>query len=129
MASNDIMWPFSLGHPHFVSHQVFQQLAVGSWIGGLLPSLAHTIYIFHFPIYKAKEINLLICEVQVLLKFSYENPNMYEIVSLVPGIIITVHPAYCHSDIPLCTYLSYCPTHEVSEREMQDFGHLSVVVF
>lgn len=45
-------------------------------------------------------------------------------VSLVPGIIITIHPAYCHSDLPPCAYISYCPTHEVSEREMQDFGHI-----
>ena len=85
--------------------------------------MAHTIYTLHFPICKAKEINLLLCEVQVL-KFSYENPNIYEMVSLVPGIFITTNPAYCHSDIPLCAYLSYRPTHEVSKREMQDFGHI-----
>lgn len=86
--------------------------------------MAHTIYTLHLPICKAKVINLLLCEVQVLLKFSYENPNIYEMVSLVPGIIITVHPACCHSDLPLCAYRSYCPTHEVSEKEMQDFGHI-----
>lgn len=88
MAYNDIMCLYALsalGHPPFVSHHVYQQLAGGSWIRGKLSSLVQTIYTSHFLICKVKEINLLLCEVQVHLKVSYENPNIYEMVSLVPG--------------------------------------------
>ncbi|XP_076994251.1 olfactory receptor 2AJ1-like [Tamandua tetradactyla] len=72
--------------------QVCVQMAAGSWAGGVLIALIHTMYAMHFSTCGSREIHHFFCEVMALLKLSCEDTSTYEKVVLVSGIVFLLIP-------------------------------------
>ncbi|XP_037678951.1 olfactory receptor 2L2-like [Choloepus didactylus] len=68
------------------------QMATGSWAGGFLIALIHTIYAMHFPTCGTRKIHHFYCEVMALLKLSCEDNSAYEKMVLVSGIVFLLIP-------------------------------------
>ncbi|XP_043859257.1 olfactory receptor 2AJ1-like [Dromiciops gliroides] len=75
-----------------MSHTVCVQMVIGSWIGGTLTSLVHTIYVMHFPICGSREILHFFCEVMALLKLTCEDISAYEKSVVVSGFLVVLIP-------------------------------------
>ncbi|XP_057564419.1 olfactory receptor 56-like [Hippopotamus amphibius kiboko] len=72
--------------------RVCLQMATGSWAGGVLVSLMHTIYAMNFSTCDSRKIHHFFCEVMALLKLSCEDTSTYEKVVLASGIVFLLIP-------------------------------------
>ncbi|XP_075399351.1 olfactory receptor 2M2-like [Tenrec ecaudatus] len=72
--------------------KVCLQMAIVSWVGGAINSVAHTTYTMHFPRCGSREIHHFFCELPSLLKLSCEDTSAYEKVVLVMGILFLLIP-------------------------------------
>ncbi|XP_062950834.1 olfactory receptor 2T27-like [Cynocephalus volans] len=68
------------------------QMAIVSWIGGILASTAHTIYTMNLPICGSREIHHFFCEMPAIMKISCTDTATYELVVFVMGIAFIVIP-------------------------------------
>ncbi|XP_007522797.1 olfactory receptor 2AJ1-like [Erinaceus europaeus] len=75
-----------------ISLQVSKQMALGSWVGGVLASLVHTSYSMHFPLCGPRELHHFFCEVKAILKLSCEDISAYEKGVVVTSIIVVLLP-------------------------------------
>ncbi|XP_074077089.1 olfactory receptor 2L2-like [Macrotis lagotis] len=73
------------------------QMVIGSWLGGSITSLVHTIYVMHFSICGSREILHFFCEIMVLLKLTCEDISAYEKSVVVSSFLVVF--------IPLCLVL------------------------
>ncbi|KAM6224166.1 olfactory receptor 2M4-like [Rhynchocyon petersi] len=76
----------------FMTPKVCVQMAVSSWLGGILISLIHTICVMHFSTCDSRKIHHFFCEVMALLKLSCEDTSNYEKVVLVSGTMFLLIP-------------------------------------
>uniref|UniRef100_H0XPM3 Olfactory receptor n=1 Tax=Otolemur garnettii TaxID=30611 RepID=H0XPM3_OTOGA len=81
-----------LRYPVLMTPRVCVQMATGSWAGGVLVSLVHTVYAMHFSICGSRKIHHFYCEVMALLKLSCESTSTYEKVVLVSGVVFLLIP-------------------------------------
>ncbi|XP_045854655.1 olfactory receptor 56-like [Meles meles] len=81
-----------LRYPVIMTPRVCMQMATGSWAGGVLISLMHTIYAMHFSTCGSRKIHHFFCEVMALLKLSCEDTSTYEKVVLVSSIAFLLIP-------------------------------------
>uniref|UniRef100_H0XKE9 Olfactory receptor n=1 Tax=Otolemur garnettii TaxID=30611 RepID=H0XKE9_OTOGA len=81
-----------LRYPVLMTPRVCVQMATGSWAGGVLVSLVHTVYAMHFSTCGSRKIHHFFCEVMALLKLSCENTSTYEKGVLVSGIVFLLIP-------------------------------------
>ncbi|XP_075399354.1 olfactory receptor 2T27-like [Tenrec ecaudatus] len=81
-----------LRYPTIMNPKVCMQMAVGSWIGGMLNSLAQTIYTMHFNTCENREINHFFCEMPAILTLSCEDTLGYLMVVMVMSIIFITVP-------------------------------------
>ncbi|XP_037673757.1 olfactory receptor 2L8-like [Choloepus didactylus] len=72
--------------------RVCVQMAAGSWAGGVVISLMHTVYALHFSVCGSRKIHHFFCEVMALLKLSCEDTSAYEKVVLVSGSVFLLFP-------------------------------------
>ncbi|KAM6224172.1 olfactory receptor 2T27-like [Rhynchocyon petersi] len=81
-----------LRYPTIMSPRVCLQMAIGSWIGGMLNSVAQTICTMHFPTCDNREIDHFFCEMPAILKLSCEDTSGYLMVIMVMSIIYILVP-------------------------------------
>ncbi|KAM6224170.1 olfactory receptor 2T27-like [Rhynchocyon petersi] len=81
-----------LRYPTIMSPRVCLQMVVVSWIGGVLNSLAQTIYTMHFPTCEKREINHFFCEMPAILMISCEDTSGYLMVVMVMSIVFIIAP-------------------------------------
>ncbi|XP_006894015.1 PREDICTED: olfactory receptor 2L2-like [Elephantulus edwardii] len=81
-----------LKYPIIINYRVSQQMAIGSWLGGALASLAHTAYSMHFPLCGHRELHHFFCEVKAILKLSCEDISAYEKGVVVTSIVVVLLP-------------------------------------
>ncbi|KAF4015009.1 hypothetical protein G4228_005800 [Cervus hanglu yarkandensis] len=81
-----------LRYPVIMTPRVCLQMAIGSWVGGMLISLMHTIYTMNFSTCDSREVHHFFCEVMALLKLSCEDTSTYEKVVLAFGIVFLLIP-------------------------------------
>ncbi|XP_006898201.1 PREDICTED: olfactory receptor 2T1-like [Elephantulus edwardii] len=81
-----------LRYTTIMSPTVCLQMAIGSWIGGVLNSVAQTIYTMHFPTCDNREINHFFCEMPAILTLSCEDTSGYLMVIMVMSIIYIIVP-------------------------------------
>lgn len=72
--------------------RVCMQMATGSWAGGVLVSLVHTMHVMHFSLCGSRRVQHFFCEVMALLKLSCEDTSAYEKMVLVSGIVFLLIP-------------------------------------
>ncbi|XP_017194675.2 olfactory receptor 2T27 [Oryctolagus cuniculus] len=75
-----------------MNHAVCLQMAVVSWIGGVLASTAHTSYTMSLPMCGSREIHHFYCEMPGIMKISCADTSTYELVVFVMGIAFLVIP-------------------------------------
>ncbi|XP_017194971.3 olfactory receptor 2M2 [Oryctolagus cuniculus] len=76
----------------FMNHAVCLQMAVVSWIGGILAFTAHTSYTMSLPTCGSREIHHFYCEMPGIMKISCADTSTYELVVFVMGIAFLVIP-------------------------------------
>ncbi|XP_039723115.1 olfactory receptor 2T27-like [Pteropus medius] len=81
-----------LSYVVIMNHKVCLQMAVVSWIGGILASTAHTIYTMNLPICGSREIHHFFCEMPAIMKISCKDTSTYELVVFVMGISFIIIP-------------------------------------
>ncbi|ELK08968.1 olfactory receptor 2T27 [Pteropus alecto] len=81
-----------LSYVVIMNHEVCLQMAVVSWIGGILASTAHTIYTMNLPICGSREIHHFFCEMPAIMKISCKDTSTYELVVFVMGISFIIIP-------------------------------------
>ncbi|XP_074075581.1 olfactory receptor 2AJ1-like [Macrotis lagotis] len=74
-----------LRYPILMSHRISVILAAGCWLGGMINSTIHVIYIMHLPFCGSRIIDHFFCEVPALLKLSSVDISQYE-----EGLNVTV---------------------------------------
>ncbi|XP_008062519.2 olfactory receptor 2L2-like [Carlito syrichta] len=80
-----------LRYPTIMSSRICLQMAVGSWIGGVLNSLAQTVYTMHFPTCEKREISHFLCEMPAILMLSCEDTSVYlKVVMVLSTVFIIV---------------------------------------
>ncbi|XP_047587813.1 olfactory receptor 2L2-like [Lutra lutra] len=121
-----------LKYPIIISHQVSQKMAIGSWVGGTLASLAHTACVMHFPLCGTRELHHFFCEVKAILKLSCEDISAYEKGVLVTSIVVVLLPV---SFILTSYTLIFLQILQINSREGKSkalatcSSHLTVVIF
>ncbi|XP_006894020.1 PREDICTED: olfactory receptor 2M3-like [Elephantulus edwardii] len=75
-----------------MSPRVCLLMVMTAWVGSVLTSLSHTIYIMHFPTCGSREIHHFFCEVMAFLKLSCEDTSIYEKLVLITSSILTIIP-------------------------------------
>lgn len=75
-----------------MNHRVCLQMAMVSWIGGILASTAHTSYTMSLPICGSREIHHFFCEMPEIMKISCKDTSTYELVVFVMGIAFIIVP-------------------------------------
>ncbi|CAD7666959.1 unnamed protein product [Nyctereutes procyonoides] len=75
-----------------MNHRVCLQMALVSWIGGILASTAHTTYTMSLPICGSREIYHSFCEMPTIMKISCKDTSTYELVVFVMGIAFIIVP-------------------------------------
>ncbi|XP_074077090.1 olfactory receptor 2AJ1-like [Macrotis lagotis] len=75
-----------------MNHTVCIQMVIGSWLGGTLTSLIHTVYVMHFPICGSREILHFFCEVMALLKLTCEDISAYLKSVVVSSFLVVLVP-------------------------------------
>lgn len=75
-----------------MNHEVCLQMAIVSWIGGIIASTAHTIYTMSLPICGSREIHHFFCEMPAIMKISCKDTSTYELVVFVMGISFIIIP-------------------------------------
>ncbi|KAM9695583.1 olfactory receptor 2T27-like [Trichechus inunguis] len=75
-----------------VNQGVCLQMAIVSWIGGILASTAHTSYTMSLPICGSREIHHFYCEMPAIMKISCKDTSRYELVVFVMGIVFIIIP-------------------------------------
>ncbi|XP_007955041.1 olfactory receptor 2AJ1-like [Orycteropus afer afer] len=75
-----------------MSHTICTQMAIGSWVGGAVTSLIHTVYAMHFPICHPREIPHFLCEVMALLKLTCEDISAYVKSVVVSSFLVVLIP-------------------------------------
>ncbi|KAB1281057.1 Olfactory receptor 2L2 [Camelus dromedarius] len=81
-----------LRYPVIMTPGVCLQMATGSWAGGVLVSLIHTVYAMNFSTCDSRIIHHFFCEVMAFLKLSCEDTSAYEKVVLASGIVFLLIP-------------------------------------
>uniref|UniRef100_A0A8C0T4D1 G-protein coupled receptors family 1 profile domain-containing protein n=2 Tax=Canis lupus familiaris TaxID=9615 RepID=A0A8C0T4D1_CANLF len=81
-----------LRYPIIMTPRVCMQMATGSWAGGVLISLMHTIYAMHFFTCCSRKTDHFFCEIMALLKLSCEDTSIYEKVVLLSSIAFLLIP-------------------------------------
>ncbi|XP_062045965.1 olfactory receptor 2V1-like [Lepus europaeus] len=81
-----------LRYPVIMTPSACVQMAAGSWAGGVLISLMHTIYAMHLSTCGSRRIHHFFCEVMALLKLSCEDTSAYEKMVLASGIVFLLIP-------------------------------------
>ncbi|CAN0442079.1 unnamed protein product [Rangifer tarandus platyrhynchus] len=81
-----------LRYPVIMTPRVCLQMAIGSWVGGMLISLMHTVYAMNFSTCDSRKIHHFFCEIMALLKLSCEDTSTYEKVVLITGIVFLLIP-------------------------------------
>ncbi|XP_006730572.1 olfactory receptor 2L2-like [Leptonychotes weddellii] len=121
-----------LKYPIIISHQVSQKMAIGSWVGGTLASLAHTAYTMHFPLCGPRELHDFFCEVKAILKLSCEDISAYEKGVVVTSTVVVLLPI---SFILTSYTLIFLQVLQINSREGRSkalatcSSHLTVVIF
>ncbi|KAM9693546.1 olfactory receptor 2M4-like [Trichechus inunguis] len=72
--------------------RVCLHMALVSWTGGALTSLAHMAYAMHFPTCGSREISHFLCEVMAILKLACEDISAYEKAVVVTSIVMLLIP-------------------------------------
>ncbi|XP_014442721.1 olfactory receptor 2T27-like [Tupaia chinensis] len=75
-----------------MNQKVCLQMAIASWIGGMLASTAHTFYTMNLPICGSREIHHFFCEMPAIMKISCKDTSTYELVIFVMGIAFIIIP-------------------------------------
>lgn len=81
-----------LSYVVIMNYKVCLQMAVVSWMGGILASTAHTIYTMNLPICGSREIHHFFCEMPAIMKISCKDTSTYELVVFVMGISFIIIP-------------------------------------
>ncbi|XP_014649841.1 PREDICTED: olfactory receptor 2T11-like [Ceratotherium simum simum] len=75
-----------------MNHRVCLQMAILSWIAGILASTAHTSYTMNLPICRSREIHHFFCEMPAIMKISCKDTSTYELVVFVMGVAFIIIP-------------------------------------
>ncbi|XP_004697322.1 olfactory receptor 2M2-like [Echinops telfairi] len=75
-----------------MNHGVCLQMAIVSWIGGILVAIVHTSYTMNLPICRSREIHHFYCEMPAIMKISCKDTSKYELVVFVLGVIFIIIP-------------------------------------
>ncbi|XP_074064997.1 olfactory receptor 2AJ1-like [Macrotis lagotis] len=67
-----------LRYPILMNHQISVVLAAGSWLGGIIDSVIHTIYVMLLPYCGKRTIEHFLCEIQAMLRLSCVDTSKYE---------------------------------------------------
>ncbi|KAM9694968.1 LOW QUALITY PROTEIN: olfactory receptor 2T10-like [Trichechus inunguis] len=78
-----------LRYPTIMSPTVCLQMAVGSWLGGVMNFFTQTIYTMQFSTCEKREINHF-CEMPAILMLSCEDTSVYLMVVIVMSIIFII---------------------------------------
>ncbi|KAM8936537.1 olfactory receptor 2L2-like [Lycaon pictus] len=115
-----------------ISPRVSQRMAIGSWVGGTLASLAHTAYAMHFPLCGPRELHNFFCEVKAILKLSCEDISAYEKGVVVTSIVVVLLPVsfILTSYILIFLQVLRINSHEGRIKALATCSsHLTVVIF
>nr|XP_025843122.1 olfactory receptor 2L2-like [Vulpes vulpes] len=115
-----------------ISPRVSQRMAIGSWVGGTLASLAHTAYAMHFPLCGPRELHNFFCEVKAILKLSCEDISAYEKGVVVTSIVVVLLPVsfILTSYILIFLQVLRINSHEGRRKALATCSsHLTVVIF
>ncbi|XP_074064999.1 olfactory receptor 2AJ1-like [Macrotis lagotis] len=67
-----------LRYPILMNHQISVVLAAGSWFGGIIVSVFHTIYVMLLPFCATRTIEHFLCEIEAMLRISCVDTSKYE---------------------------------------------------
>ncbi|XP_074075418.1 olfactory receptor 2AJ1-like [Macrotis lagotis] len=86
-----------LRYPTLMNHQISVMLAAVCWLGGIMDSSIHTIYVMLLPFCGTRTIDHFFCEIPGMLRISYidtspyeENVYMSSVFFLIPFSIILI---------------------------------------
>ncbi|XP_025843154.1 olfactory receptor 2L5-like [Vulpes vulpes] len=83
---------FPLHYPIRMSKKVCVLMITGSWIMGSVNACAHTVYAFHIPYCRSRNINHFFCDVPAMLTLACMDTWVYEYTVLVSTILFLAFP-------------------------------------
>ncbi|XP_029412192.1 olfactory receptor 10A3-like [Nannospalax galili] len=86
----DICHPLS--YPVIVNKRVFMELAIFSWVSGIMVATVQTTWVFSFPFCGSKEINHLFCETPPVLELACADTFLFEIYAFTGTVLIILTP-------------------------------------
>ncbi|CAK7307035.1 Olfactory receptor 2L5 [Vulpes lagopus] len=83
---------FPLHYPIRMSKKVCVLMITGSWIMGSVNACAHTVYAFHIPYCRSRNINHFFCDVPAMLTLACMDTWVYEYTVFVSTILFLAFP-------------------------------------
>ncbi|KAM8936050.1 olfactory receptor 2L5-like [Lycaon pictus] len=83
---------FPLHYPIRMSKKVCMLMITGSWIMGSVNACAHTVYAFHIPYCRSRNINHFFCDVPAMLTLACMDTWVYEYTVFVSTILFLAFP-------------------------------------
>ncbi|XP_074075258.1 olfactory receptor 2AJ1-like [Macrotis lagotis] len=67
-----------LRYPILMTHRICVIMAAGCWLGGIINSIIHTIYVLLLPFCGTRTIDHFFCEIEAMLRLSCVDTSQYE---------------------------------------------------